>query len=682
MKVPLTTCAWLVALSLARVAQEAQPAAPVHLFVLSGQSNMAGLDPDRSFTPAVEAALGAENVVVVKDAKGGEPIHRWVTDWELEGTPEPAGRGALYERLMEKVRPAIEGRELASATLVWMQGERDAREQFAEVYAASLARLEGQLARDLDQPQLNFVLGRLSDFDLANARYPHWTRIRAAQEGFADASPRRAWVATDDLNDGLMGNGREVENDLHYTPAGYDRLGERFAQAALELVRAAPPPHIVLVMADDHGWGDVGYNGHPFVRTPALDAMAREALVFDRFYASAPVCSPTRASVLTGRSPLRTKVPQHGRYMRPQEQTLAETLRAAGYRTGLFGKFHLGSGQPDSPCNPGAAGFDEWVIGLNFYDNDPYLSRNGQVEARSGSGSVLATDDALAFLRAHKDEGRPLFTVLWFPAPHDPHEELPQGPSLYEGEPHAGYYREITLVDQQLGRLRSELRAMGLAENTLLWYCSDNGGLVAESSGGRARKGSVYEGGLRVPALLEWPARGLSGRCATPVWACDLYPTLLAYAGVSAVPPHPLDGVDLSAQLGGGEFERERPLGFWHNFQGGQSTWSDRILRAIYEKQQAGEPRPHDPARMRKDVDEFPQFPEDAARGHAAWTDWPWKLHRIHGERYELYDLLRDPEEASDLAADPAQAERLARMRSELDAWMRSAVRSLNGGDY
>ncbi|MBT4815221.1 MAG: sulfatase-like hydrolase/transferase, partial [Lentisphaerae bacterium] len=285
-------------------------------------------------------------------------------------------------------------------------------------------------------------------------------------------------------------------------------------------------PNIILVMADDQGWGDTGYNGHPFVRTPALDAMAREGFVFDRFYAGAPVCSPTRASVMTGRCPVRSKVANHGRYMRPQEQTIAETLKSAGYVTGFFGKLHLGSGQPNTPCNPSGMGFDEWVMGLNFFDNDPYLSRNGKVEHVQGKGSVIVMDEAIAFLRKHRADRRPLFTVIWFPSPHDPHREVPDGPALYSGKKRAGYYREITLLDQQVGRLRSELRKTGMADNTILWYCSDNGGLVKETSGGRGRKGSIYEGGLRVPGIIEWPARKLKGRTAVPVSTCDMYPTL------------------------------------------------------------------------------------------------------------------------------------------------------------
>ena len=454
------------------------------------------------------------------------------------------------------------------------------------------------------------------------------------------------------------------------------------AQDIADRAEGVYKPNIILVMADDQGWGDVGYNGHPYVRTPELDAMANDAFVFDRFYAAAPVCSPTRASVMTGRSPIRTKVTNHGRYMRPHEQTIAESFRAAGYVTGIFGKVHLGSGQPDSPCNPTGMGFDEWVIGLNFFDNDPYLSRNGKIEHRKGKGSVIAMDDTLAFLRKYKERGQPMFVVVWFPSPHDPHQEIPEGPALYNGKDQAGYYREITLLDQQLGRLRRELRSQDIADNTILWYCSDNGGLNKATSGGREKKGSIYEGGLRIPGIIEWPAGNLKGRTSVPAWTCDIYPTLLAMAAIESEALHPLDGIDLSDIIAGRAEKRSKPMGFWHGFQRGQSTWSDRILKAIMEKQHAGVPLPHDEPRICKDVDEFPQFPEDIAMGHAAWNDWPWKMHRIGDTKYELYNLADDPMERADRSTDSEQQLRLEAMKSELDGWMRSVIRSLNGKDY
>ena len=173
-----------------------------HLFILSGQSNMAGLDPAISFTPVVEAAFGAEHVVVVKDAKGGEPIRRWYKDWKPENGDEPVADGALYNQLMEKVKPAMEGKSFQSVTFVWMQGERDARESHGVVYGAALEGLHNQLKDDLGRDDVNVVIGRLSDFDMDNARYPHWTMVREAQVAFADGCENCRWVETDDLNDG------------------------------------------------------------------------------------------------------------------------------------------------------------------------------------------------------------------------------------------------------------------------------------------------------------------------------------------------------------------------------------------------------------------------------------------------------------------------------------------------
>ncbi len=360
----------------------------------------------------------------------------------------------------------------------------------------------------------------------------------------------------------------------------------------LPAVVQAEKPNIILVMADDQGWGDTGYNGHRVVKTPNLDAMAKEALVFNRFYAAAPVCSPTRGSVLTGRHPIRIKITNHGRYMRPQESTLAEELRGAGYVTGMFGKWHVGSAQKDSPVNPGNSGFEEWVIGLNFFDNDPYLSRNGIVEQIKGSGSAITIDETIAFLNKHKDGKKPMFAVAWFPSPHDPHQEKPANPQLYAGVAGGAYFAEIAVLDEAFGRLRNELRRLGIERNTILWYCSDNGGLREESSGGRGRKGSIYEGGLRVPAILEWPSRISAGRTDFPATTSDMLPTLLSAAEVQRSGTMPLDGIDLMPMIQGKTPTREKPIGFWFGLQGGQSTWSDRILKAVMEAQKSGQPSP------------------------------------------------------------------------------------------
>ncbi len=446
-------------------------------------------------------------------------------------------------------------------------------------------------------------------------------------------------------------------------------------------------PNIVLVMADDHGYGDCGFTGHPFVRTPHLDAMAREAVVFDRFYASSPVCSPTRAAVMTGRHAFRVNVPNHGHYLRPHEVTIAEVLREHGYVTGHFGKWHIGSVQPGSPTSPGGQGFDEWLSGLNFFDADPYLSHNGKYVHKKGMGTTIATDATIDFLRKHHGGGKPMFAVTWFPAPHDPFGELPEGiggaATLYDDRDKkmAGYFREITLLDQQVGKLRAALRDLGIAENTIFLYCSDNGGLVEASSGGRARKGSVYEGGLRVPAILEWPGTVAPAKVPTPVFSCDILPTMLALAGVEFAPPHPLDGIDLSKIIAGKQTERPA-MGFWHGFQNGEATWSDRIIKTLLEAHEAGKPNPL-PRRFLKNVEEFPEFEEGNYRGHAAWLDWPWKLHRIEkggNISVELYDLTADPGESLNVSAQhPAKVEA---MKAALEAWQGSVLNSWEGGDY
>lgn len=204
-----------------------------HLFILSGQSNMAALDPRISFTPTVEAAFGAENVTVVHDALGGQPIRRWYKDWKPAQGDEPKAKGDLYDRLMKKVEVASAGKEFSSVTFLWMQGERDAREQHGEVYLASFKGLVKQIEGDLGRDDVNFVIGRLSDFDMANAKYPHWTMVRDVQVAIAEADSRGAWVDTDDLNDGLNKKGRNITNDLHYSVEGYRIFGERLANEAI-----------------------------------------------------------------------------------------------------------------------------------------------------------------------------------------------------------------------------------------------------------------------------------------------------------------------------------------------------------------------------------------------------------------------------------------------------------------
>ncbi|MBU61031.1 MAG: acetyl xylan esterase [Opitutae bacterium] len=211
-----------------------------HLFILSGQSNMQGHRPDEAFTPAVEKALGKDKVIVIQDALGGQPIHRWWKGWRYpDGDPAgttPSSLGDLYDRLMGKVKPAVKGQELASVSFVWMQGERDAMMGWGDLYEEALVGLHFQLAKDLGKnpKDMTFVIGRLSDFDMSDKKYPHWTKVRQAQVKVADSSQKFTWVDTDDLNDGKNRRGEEIKNDLHYSAEGYKTLGKRFAEACLK----------------------------------------------------------------------------------------------------------------------------------------------------------------------------------------------------------------------------------------------------------------------------------------------------------------------------------------------------------------------------------------------------------------------------------------------------------------
>ncbi len=447
------------------------------------------------------------------------------------------------------------------------------------------------------------------------------------------------------------------------------------------------PPNIVLCMADDQGWGDMAYNGHPVLKTPHFDAMAREALRFDRFYAAAPVCSPTRASVMTGRHPNRFGCFKWGHSLRPQEVTIAHTLKKAGYVTGHFGKWHIGSVCKGSPVNPGACGFDEWFSAPNFFDNDPIMSRQGVAVQTQGESSMVTVDAALDFIRKHHGRQKPIFAVVWFGSPHNPHEAAPEDRDLYEDQPLRvrDFYGEITGMDRAFGKLRSELRKLGLQDTTLLWYCSDNGGLPGlGATGGRGAKGQLYEGGLRVPAIVEWPRNVLAPSATdVPCSTSDIYPTLAAIAGVTSPPKHPLDGISLVELFKGKMKRRPARMGFWDHPTPGVQTPSKLWMQSLLEAQQAGR-EVDDVARLRLDAAEIKTvYPDDQFPGHSAWLDWPWKLHRIEKAgrvEWSLYNLRQDPMEARDIAAE--QDPRVRTMKTQLQTWLKSVVNSLNGADY
>ncbi|MBN2317062.1 MAG: sulfatase-like hydrolase/transferase [Sedimentisphaerales bacterium] len=452
--------------------------------------------------------------------------------------------------------------------------------------------------------------------------------------------------------------------------------------------RSSQKPNIVLCMADDQGWGDMAYNGHPVLKTPNFDAMAAEALRFDRCYAAAPVCSPTRGSVMTGRHPNRFGCFKWGHTLRPKEITVAEALKKAGYVTGHFGKWHLGSVRKGSPVNPGASGFDEWFSAPNFFDNDPILSREGIAVQTKGESSMVTVDAAIEFIRKHAKTPQPFLAVVWFGSPHNPHRAIKEDAALYADQKKnfQHFYGEITGMDRAFGKLRKELNNLGIRENTILWYCSDNGGLPkVGTTGGRGHKGQIYEGGLRVPAILEWPARIPKPRTTdVPCNTVDIYPTLLQIAGVQMDNQPPLDGISLVRLINGRMRIRPKPMGFWDHPTKGIGTPSATWMAELLEAQKAGD-EIGNRARLRMDAGQIvKQYPEDSFPGHAAWLDWPWKLHRIQNNngnvKLELYNLANDPKEQKDLLTQ--ETERVNAMKAQLETWLASVVRSLNGKDY
>jgi arylsulfatase A-like enzyme len=440
------------------------------------------------------------------------------------------------------------------------------------------------------------------------------------------------------------------------------------AAAGLRAAEPARRPNVVLVMADDQGWGDTSYNGHPELKTPNMDALAAAGLRLDRFYTAHFNCSPTRASIMTGRHPHRMGTFSPGAPIRPQEVTVARVLQSAGYATGHFGKWHLNGKNGDrdtttppgrailasDPLNPGRLGFDEWVSADNFFDLDPVLGRNGVPEKFHGDGSDVTTDEALKFIRKQAAGGKPFLAVVWFGNPHTPHIALPADKAAYAKLPEKdqNYYGEITGIDRSVGRLRAALRDLRVADDTIFWYCSDNGGAAGPKSTGflRGSKGTLWEGGVRVPGIVEWPARiPAAFTSAVPCSTLDMYPTILAATGAKAEKQvQPLDGVDLLPLFDRKMTQRDRPIPFVADIR-----------------------RPN---------------------SHGALLDWPYKLHvnaiekKGAGARNQpaaaplLYDVSKDPKETTDLAAQ--QPERVAKMTAALVEWRKSAEKSLAGADY
>ncbi len=222
-------------------ANDPQANEKAHLFILSGQSNMARFKPETTFTPNIVKAFGEGNVLIVKDAMGGQSIQRWYKDWKsVQGAPGKEN-GDLYDRLITKVKSSIKGKKILSVSFIWMQGEKDAVINQTGVYKKSFFGLLKQLEQDLGRTDLNVVIGRLSDYSLHPGKnygkHKEWQQMRELQVSMAEELPSAAWVNCDDLNNKTDKKANAIFNDVHYTHDGYDLLGERYAEKVTALVK-------------------------------------------------------------------------------------------------------------------------------------------------------------------------------------------------------------------------------------------------------------------------------------------------------------------------------------------------------------------------------------------------------------------------------------------------------------
>ena len=407
----------------------------------------------------------------------------------------------------------------------------------------------------------------------------------------------------------------------------------------------AARPNIVLFLADDLGYGDLGCFGHPVIQTPNLDGFAKQGARLTQCYSASAVCSPSRSALLTGRTPHRngvyTWIAERGEvHLRTSEITLPTLLRGAGYNTCHSGKWHL-NGLFNNPAQPqpGDHGYDWWLATQNnagpSHENPDNFVRNGRpVGPMQGYSAPLVAAEAITWLKEKRDAAKPFFLAVWTHEPHYPIKSDPKFKALYPGladEVQREHHANVTQMDHAFGMLMKTLEEQKLADGTFVFFTSDNGpegdGITSPgrgSSGGlRGRKRDLHEGGIRVPGIARWPGKIPAGTiCDTPVIGSDMFPTMLGIAEVETPKDRVLDGVNVLPALAGEatKVERPQPL-FW------------RLHMA-----------PNAKIAMRVD-------------------DWKI-LANAELTEFELYDLKADPRETTDLKdREPA---RFATLRDQL----------------
>lgn len=446
-------------------------------------------------------------------------------------------------------------------------------------------------------------------------------------------------------------------------------------------------PNFVVILCDDLGYGDLGSYGHPTIQTPNLDRLAAGGLRFTAYYAPSPVCSPSRAGLMTGRTPSRSGVYEwipldHPMHLPRRELTIATLLKRAGYATGHFGKWHLNGrfNSPDQP-QPDDHGFDHWFSTQNnahpSHRNPDNFVRNGEpVGELEGFSCQLVTDEFLRWLDGRGNADRPFFAFICFHEPHEPVDSPDDLVALYPDAKKKGealYYANVTNVDRAVGRIVQGLRNRGVEDNTLVFFTSDNGPETlkrypdawrSHGSPGpwRGMKLQLTEGGIRVPAIASWPGRLPAGEVRDqPVGGVDLLPTLCALAGIDPPDDRVLDGESIVPLLWDDTWQRSRPL-FWHYVR---AVGDDHVaMRDGTWKMLAGLDLP-DP---REAQEEGPILFVQTRRGTLSQS----RLYRLDRDPHEDHDLsLQYPEESARLY-ETLEAW-LAQVRDEAPPWDSSA---------
>ncbi|MEZ6065376.1 MAG: sulfatase-like hydrolase/transferase [Planctomycetaceae bacterium] len=426
--------------------------------------------------------------------------------------------------------------------------------------------------------------------------------------------------------------------------------------AAGGATEAAERPSFLVILCDDLGYGDLGCFGHPAIKTPHLDQLAAEGLRLTDCYSAAPICSPSRAGLLTGRTPSRSGVYSwiaSGNPMQlpASERTIAALLREAGYDTCHVGKWHL-NGHFNSPrhLQPGDHGFDHWFSTQNnaapSHENPTNFVRNGEkVGPLTGYSCQVVADEAINWLKGRRGSDAPFFQFVCF---HEPHEPIASPPELVAHYPDAVkqgealYYANVENMDAAVGRLLAALDELHLSEGSLVIFTSDNGPETLDRYAGawrshgspgplRGMKLHLYDGGIRVPGIVRWPGRVKAGQASNvPVASLDFLPTFCELAGVDVPTDKPLDGTSLAGFLRGEELRRERPL-FWH-YYGGIGNRQVGVRHGDW-KLVAGWDGPHD-------------MPAGASLN-------PGTVDQLRASRltaFELYDVRQDVDEVEELS--------------------------------